>query len=166
MLGARERSFTVLHSEHFGRIYRYIAYRINDADRAEELAADVFRIAWEKDLPEQPGIGWLVAAARNVVANEYKGRHRQQLLRRRLQDQVRAAAATNDNESNAVADVLAKLNDKQREVLMLAYWDGLTTAELAESLGCSLSAAGVRLHRARKSFAGMVPAHLMNERTA
>ena len=49
---------------------------------------------------------------------------------------------------------------------MLAYWDGLTTAELAESLGCSNSAAGVRLHRARKAFAGVVPAHLMNERTA
>ncbi|WP_258074129.1 sigma factor-like helix-turn-helix DNA-binding protein [Arthrobacter sp. Y81] len=38
-----------------------------------------------------------------------------------------------------MAGVLAKLNDKHREVLMLAYWDGLTTAELAESLGCSIS---------------------------
>jgi DNA-directed RNA polymerase specialized sigma24 family protein len=105
MLVTRERSFAALHSENYGRIYRYIAYRISDADRAEELAGDVFRIAWEKDLPGEPGI-------------------------------------------------------------MLAYWDGLTTAELAQSLGCSVSAAGVRLHRARKAFAGQVPAHLMNERTA
>ncbi len=166
MLVTRERSFTALHSENFGRIYRYIAYRISDTDRAEELAGDVFRIAWEKDLPEEPGIGWLIAAARNVVANEYKGRNRQQLLREGLQERARVAAATNDNESDAVADVLAQLNEKHREVLMLAYWDGLTTAELAESLGCSTSAAGVRLHRARKAFAGVVPAHLMNERTA
>ncbi|KIS27662.1 hypothetical protein TV39_07810 [Arthrobacter sp. SPG23] len=166
MLVARERSFTALHSQNFERIYRYIAYRINDVDRAEELAGDVFRIAWEKDLPEEPGIGWLVAVARNIVANEYKGRHRQQLLREELQERVKTAAATNDNESDAVAAVLAKLSDKHREVLMLAYWDGLTTVELAESLGCSVSAAGVRLHRARKAFAGMVPAHLMNERTA
>jgi RNA polymerase sigma factor (sigma-70 family) len=166
MLVTRERSFTALHSENFGRIYRYIAYRISDTDRAEELAGDVFSIAWEKDLPEEPGIGWLIAAARNVVANEYKGRNRQQLLREGLQERARVAAATNDNESEAVADVLAQLNEKHREVLMLAYWDGLTTAELAESLGCSTSAAGVRLHRARKAFAGVVPAHLMNERTA
>jgi len=166
MLVARERSFAALHSANYGRIYRYIAYRISDVDRAEELAGDVFRIAWEKDLPEDPGIGWLIATARNVVANEYKGRSRRQLLRKGLQERMRVAAATNDNESDAVADVLARLNDKHREVLMLAYWDGLTTAELAESLGCSTSAAGVRLHRARKAFAGMVPAHLMNERTA
>jgi RNA polymerase sigma-70 factor (ECF subfamily) len=166
MLVTRERSFAALHSENYGRIYRYIAYRISDADRAEELAGDVFRIAWEKDLPGEPGIGWLIAAARNVVANEYKGRGRQQLLREGLQERMRAAAATNDNESDAVADVLAKLGGKHREVLMLAYWDGLTTAELAQSLGCSVSAAGVRLHRARKAFAGQVPAHLMNERTA
>lgn len=166
MLVTRERSFTALHSENFGRIYRYIAYRISDTDRAEELAADVFRIAWEKDLPEEPGIGWLIAAARNVVANEYKGRNRQRLLREGLQERVRLAAATTDNEGDAVAGVLAKLNNRHREVLMLAYWDWLSTAELAASPGCSISAAGVRLHRARKAFAGSVPAHLMNERTA
>lgn len=100
MLVTRERTFTALNSENFGRIYRYIAYCISDADRAEELAGDVFRIAWEKELPEEPGIGWLIAAARNVVANEYKGRHRQQLLREGLQDRVRIAAASNDNESD------------------------------------------------------------------
>ena len=47
---------------------------------------------------------------------------------------------------------------------MLSYWDDLTTAELAESLGCTASAAAVRLHRARKAFAKAAPQHLMTER--
>ena len=45
MLAASEHDFIDLHTQHFSRVYRYIAYRINDLPRAEELAADVFRIA-------------------------------------------------------------------------------------------------------------------------
>jgi RNA polymerase sigma-70 factor (ECF subfamily) len=165
MLATREHQFIAMHTEHFGRVYRYIAYRIGDAQRAEELASDVFRIAWEKQNPDVPGIGWLIATARNLVGNEYRGRHREHSLTERLADQARAAAQTHRSpEAAAVADVLSRLSDTDREVLMLSYWDELTTAELAASLGCSVSAARVRLHRARKAFASAVPSHLMSER--
>ena len=50
MLAAKEQAFIDLHTQHSARVYRYIACRINDRHRAEELAADVFRIAWEKQL--------------------------------------------------------------------------------------------------------------------
>jgi hypothetical protein len=38
MLAASEHDFIDLHTQHFTRVYRYIAYRINDLPRAEELA--------------------------------------------------------------------------------------------------------------------------------
>lgn len=165
MLATREHQFIAMHSEHFGRVYRYIAYRVNDSPRAEELANDVFRIAWEKDFPEAPSPGWLIATARNVVGNEYRGRERKQRLTERLQAEARLSAQSGgDDERAAVAEILLQLNDKDREVLMLSYWDDLTTAELAETLNCSVSAAGVRLHRARKAFARRLPAHLMTDR--
>ncbi|MEE2524472.1 sigma-70 family RNA polymerase sigma factor [Pseudarthrobacter sp. J75] len=165
MLAVREHEFTALHAQHFTRVYRYIAYRISDQARAEELASDVFRIVWEKQLHEPPGIGWLIATARNVLGNEYKGRRRREQLVERLEAEARTqATGGNDGQRAAVADVLQRLNDRDREVLMLSYWDDLTTAELAESLKCSPSAAAVRLHRARKAFAKAAPAHLMTER--
>jgi RNA polymerase sigma-70 factor (ECF subfamily) len=167
MLAAKEQAFIDLHTQHSTRVYRYIAYRISDRHRAEELAADVFRIAWEKQLTEPPGIGWLLATARNVLGNEYKGRRRRQELVERLQDEARnhARGPEPENEDRAaVADVLARLRERDREVLMLSYWDELTTAELAQTLGCSSSAAAVRLHRARRAFAKAAPAHLMTER--
>ena len=165
MLAAKEQAFIDLHAQHSAQVYRYIAYRIADPHRAEELAADVFRIAWEKQLPEPPGIGWLLAAARNVLGNEYKGRRRRQELVERLTDEARLHLPGPDTEERAaVAEVLVQLRERDREVLMLSYWDGLTTAELAEALGCSPSAAAVRLHRARRAFAKTAPAHLMTER--
>src|SRR6478752_7332455 len=141
MLAAKEQAFIDLHTQHSARVYRYIACRISDRHRAEELAADVFRIAWEKQLAEPPGIGWLLATARNVLGNEYKGRRRRQQLVERLQDEARNHVPEPGNEDRAaVADVLARLRERDREVLMLSYWDELTTAELAQSLGCTSSA--------------------------
>ena len=164
-MAAKEQAFIDLHAQHSARVYGYIACRINDRHRAEELAADVFRIAWEKQLPEPPGIGWLLATARNVIGHEYKGRRRRQELVERLKEEVRREipGPAND-ERSAVAEVLMQLRERDREVLMLSYWEDLTGAELGEVLGCSPSAAAVRLLRARKAFAKAAPAHLMTER--
>jgi RNA polymerase sigma-70 factor (ECF subfamily) len=125
MLAASEHNFIDLHTQHFTRVYRYIAYRINDQPRAEELAADVFRIAWEKNLAEPPGIGWLLATARRVLSNEYKGRRRRLELVERLKDQSRSQdPGSSDEEKAAVAEVLLRLNDRDREVLMLSRRTG------------------------------------------
>lgn len=166
MLAAKEQAFIDLHTQHSARVFAYIACRINDRHRAEELAADVFRIAWQKQLSEPPGIGWLLATARNVIGNEYKGRRRRQELVDRLADETRSQTPEEGNtgEGAAVAGVLMQLRERDREVLMLSYWDDLTTAELAQALECSPSAAAVRLHRARRAFAKAAPSHLMNER--
>lgn len=165
MLATNERELIALHAEHYRRVYRYIAYRISDRERAEELANDVFRIAWEKWPAEPPGIGWLIATARNVLGNEYKGRRRREQLVDRLAEDARAKSASgNDHQQDYVADILSRLKDRDREVLMLSYWDDLTIAELAETLACTPSAAAVRLHRARKAFAKSAPSQLMTER--
>jgi RNA polymerase sigma factor (sigma-70 family) len=165
MLAAKEQEFIDLHNQHFARVYGYIACRINDQYRAEELAADVFRIAWEKQLLEPPGIGWLLATARNVIGNEYKGRRRRQELVDRVKEEARGhAPESNTAERDAVAEVLMQLRERDREVLMLSYWDDLTGTELGQALGCSASAAAVRLHRARRAFAKAASADLMTER--
>ena len=165
MLAADEQAFIDLHSRHSGRVYRYIACRISDTGRAEELAADVFRIAWQKQLPEPPGIGWLLATARHVLGNEYRGRRRRQELLDRLQDEARGNVLQEETgEQAAVAEVLGRLRERDREILMLSYWDDLTLPELGQALECSPSTAAVRLHRARRAFAKAAPAHLMTER--
>ena len=116
-------------------------------------------------MAEPPGIGWLLATARHVIGNEYRGRRRAQELVERLKDEARSQVpGTNTEERAAVADVLVGLRERDREVLMLSYWDELTAAELAQTLGCSPSAAEVRLHRARRAFAKAAPSHLMTER--
>jgi DNA-directed RNA polymerase specialized sigma24 family protein len=43
----------------------------------------------------------------------------------------------------------ALLPRADREALLLVYWEQLTYAEAAETLGCSVNAIGIRVHKAK-----------------
>jgi RNA polymerase sigma-70 factor (ECF subfamily) len=52
-----------------------------------------------------------------------------------------------------VAKAMAALTPQDAEILRLASWEQLDTDEIAYVLGCSRTAAKVRLHRARRRIA-------------
>ena len=54
---------------------------------------------------------------------------------------------------DAVLCVLARLSATDRDILRLVAWEGLDHAGAGVVLGCSTTAARVRLHRARRHFA-------------
>ncbi|MDA0185825.1 ECF-type sigma factor, partial [Solirubrobacter phytolaccae] len=45
---------------------------------------------------------------------------------------------------------LGELTDRDRELVLLVAWEGLTLSEAAAALGCRRGTAAVRLHRARR----------------
>jgi RNA polymerase sigma-70 factor (ECF subfamily) len=158
VLSERELAFIAIHKDSYPRVYRFVRRRVESAEVAEELAADVFRVVWQKwDDEPRSDVAWLLTVARNLVGNAYRSRDRQ----RALQDKLRSAAVVrfgDDSDNVAVQDALARLRDKERDILQLAYWDELSTTEIAGVLLCSESAAKVRLHRARAAFRKHMPA--------
>jgi RNA polymerase sigma-70 factor (ECF subfamily) len=153
----RELAFIAVHRDNYPRVYRFVRRRVESAELAEELAADVFRVVWQKwsDQPRSD-IAFLLTVARNLIGNAYRSRDR--LLA--LQAKLRAAAELRsgaESEDLVVHDALAALRPSERDILQMAYWDELSTAEIAGVLGCSQSAAKVRLHRARAAFRKQMP---------
>jgi RNA polymerase sigma-70 factor (ECF subfamily) len=152
VLSERELAFIAIHKDNYPRVYGFVRRRVESAELAEELAADVFRVVWQKgDQAQLTDIAWLLAVARNLIGNAYRGRDRQAAL----QDKLRSAAVLRfgeDSPNLAIQDAMAGLRDKDREVLQLAYWDELSIAEIAGAMSCSEAAAKVRLHRARAAF--------------
>nr|WP_281068076.1 sigma-70 family RNA polymerase sigma factor [Arthrobacter stackebrandtii] len=145
------------------RVLGYVRRRISSDQAAEEITADVFRIAWQKSGVEpDPSIGWLLNVARNLIGNEYRRRARAAQLQDRLRESERlnAQGGGDDGSRAAIAAALEKLRDKDREILLLSYWEGLTLAEIATVLACREATARVRLHRARKSFELALPQRL------
>jgi DNA-directed RNA polymerase specialized sigma24 family protein len=57
-----------------------------------------------------------------------------------------------DREETLVRAALRRLAPRDREVLLLAEWEGLSPTQIAAVLGCLTVTARGRLHRARRRF--------------
>ena len=152
MDGDRER-FEALFRAHYGAVVRYAVRRVG-IDAAGEIVAETFTVAWRRlDQVPDNALPWLYATARRLVANEVRRRDRQLRLGERLSG--RQAGVSGDHaellsESLRVQAALDALRERDREVLRLAVWEQLDTADGAAALGCSVAAYKVRLHRARR----------------
>jgi RNA polymerase sigma-70 factor (ECF subfamily) len=148
--------FERLFRAHYGRVLAYARRRTSEAV-ADDVVAETFLIAWRR-LESVPGaeLPWLLAVARRVLANERRRGATQERLAQRV-----AAEPAADGASEGIADgelslALSQLGERDRELLMLLAWDGLSVAEAARVLGCSSVAARVRLHRARRRLEGLL----------
>jgi RNA polymerase sigma-70 factor (ECF subfamily) len=135
-------------------VENFVTSRFSAID-SDAVLSKTFEIAWRRfeEIPPDATRGWLIAVARNCARNELRG------TRRRLRhvDALANAVRHSDREppqiSNgtieAFRDAFNQLSEADREVLLLAEWDGLLGADLAAAIGTSKSTAAVRLHRAR-----------------
>jgi RNA polymerase sigma-70 factor (ECF subfamily) len=151
MAGAadREARFRRMCEAHTAAVLAY-ALRRTSRDDAADVVAETFLVAWRRldDVDERTALPWLYAVARNVLLSQRRASSRQ----RAIAEQV-AAGLPEPGEMPSgqprVLEALAALSEGEREVLMLAAWEELSSSEAARVLGCSATAYRIRLHRAR-----------------
>lgn len=144
--------FEVIVREHASSLVRYFARRGPRQD-AEDLAADVFMIAWRRrsDIPAEAVLPWLYRSAGFVLANHR--RKRVDLTVDVLPERGTTPVAE-DPELHLLFDAevrgaLASVSERDRHILLLHAWEGLNGEELAAVLGISRSGADAALSRAR-----------------
>ncbi len=134
---------------------RVYAARRAGLDDADDVVAEVFLIAWRRidDLPEDPR-PWLLGVARRVLANRRRGEARRAAMHDRLVAGAPGAVGGRVAQvsDGVVAAALARLGERDREVLLLTAWEGLGHADAARVLGIRTGTLTVRLHRARRRF--------------
>ena len=153
----RRQLFDALFASNSSDIVAYCGWRTASASDAQDAVAEVFLTAWRRldELPEGDAARvWLYATARRVIANQRRSSRRRVALHERLA--VEAASAPQesppDREDALVHEALRRLNPRDREVLLLAEWEGLSPAQIATVLGSPAVTARGRLHRARRRF--------------
>ena len=149
MSGVERRDrFARLFDQHYRAVSAY-ALRRTLAGEADDVVAETFLVAWRR-LDEVPAEAkpWLFAVARKVLANQRRAAGRRTALTTRIADG--ATAAVDGPTGTPLLRALATLSETDCEVLLLTAWEGLSTDETARVLGCSRTAAKVRLHRARR----------------
>jgi RNA polymerase sigma factor (sigma-70 family) len=158
--GEREgrRRFDALFASYSSDIAAYCGWRAASASDAQDAAAEVFLTVWRRldELPEGDAARvWLYATARRVIANQRRSTRRQAALYERLAVDGSAVVQeppSADPEETLVHEALGRLRQRDREILLLAEWEGLSPAQIAAVMACGAITARGRLHRARRRF--------------
>lgn len=156
--GDRE-AFGDLYELYLEELYRYVFYRINHKEDAEDLTEQVFLKAWA-GLPsyrgEVPFKSWIYRIARNAVVDHYRARKPELPL----EGQELPVDGGNHPQEFALAQertqLLAEAISKQsalhQDVLVLRFINGLSTVETARILERNVGTIRVLQHRALRSM--------------
>lgn len=151
---ARQTRFEAVYAANQAAILGYALRRTASPDDAADVLAETFLTAWRR-LDDLPGGDdarlWLYGVARRVLANYYRGQRRRTALAGRLREEVAKAYVPPEpaGDTARVTAALGRLPERDRELLLLAAWEGLDYGQIAVVLGCSRNALRIRLHRAR-----------------
>jgi RNA polymerase sigma-70 factor (ECF subfamily) len=162
-VGERDRAaFELLYHRFVRSIFGLALRRLRDRQRAEDAVQETFMAVWRSAgsyRPERgPAAPWLYAVARNAIVDRMRARHEPPA---EAPDLASPEPGPSDRaESSFVAwrvhRALEELPEKEREVVELAYWSGLSQSEVAEFLHIPLGTVKTRTRTALSRLAGVL----------
>lgn len=147
--------FSALYSAHYSLILATCYRRLGNRAAAEDVAQEVFRIAWQRYPEEDLSLAWLYATARNVIGNEYRRTAKAGAAQRFLELSEIVGDSADEAEVRAA---LRELRPEDRELMYMAYWEDLGAQEIARLLDIKAGAVWVRLTRARAKLRDLLTA--------
>jgi RNA polymerase sigma factor (sigma-70 family) len=157
-------AFALLFDRHYEAIHRYL-HRRAGVDLADELAADVFRIAFERRATWSRATNdarpWLFGIAANLLHRHHRVEKRRLLAIARGEepqwmafDEDAIASRLDAGQVTAqLAAGLARLRPPDRDAVTLVALAGLSHGETADALGIAVGTVASRLNRARRILA-------------
>jgi RNA polymerase sigma-70 factor, ECF subfamily len=134
----------------------YFERRVLPREDAADLLSEVTVQAWRRIDTVPPELErrrmWLFGIARNVLFNQARASRRRSALTERIRQHLADEPTHDHAEYAAVRDVVRRLPDAQRELVMLIHWDGFSVREAAELLDLNPSTARSRYAAARESL--------------
>ena len=134
-----------IHDAYHGAIYRYISFRVDDAQTVEDLTSEVFirfvHALRQRRGPKENIGGWLYGVAANVVKEHYRVQRKQRLAQ--LDETIPGRGPDPERDVSArlaaeqLRQALEDLSPEQQEVLALRFGYGMRHKEVAETLGKS-----------------------------
>jgi len=137
-------AFGQLYDAYMERIYRFVYFRVEDQQTAEDITSQVFLKAWSNldrfQFNRTPYLAWLYTIAHNAVIDHYRTRKVNTALDDvQLSEPDHSEAVENEIdlavEMQSVKSALQTLTDDQQKVLTLKFIEGMSNNEIARHLG-------------------------------
>jgi RNA polymerase sigma-70 factor (ECF subfamily) len=147
-------AFEDLYQRYSRPVFGLALRRLGDRGRAEDAVQETFASIWRSAgsyKPDRgPGAPWLYAVARNAIVDRARARNE---IPSEIPDEPTPDPGPGDKAEQSwiawrVHRALEELPEREREVLALAYWSGLSQSEVAEFLGIPLGTVKTRTRSA------------------
>ena len=157
--GGREgrQAFGSLVARHQARLVRYLTHLLGSQAEAEDVAQDTFARGYLSlgRLRDDARFGaWLRRTATRLAFNHQRSRSTRRAYERRARptDSTVRNGSAQHADREAIFAVFARLSYPYREALVLFYVEELEIKEIAQLLDIGMSAAKMRVSRARREF--------------
>ncbi|MBI2638999.1 sigma-70 family RNA polymerase sigma factor [Candidatus Peregrinibacteria bacterium] len=157
-----QASFSQLYEMYLPKIFAYVTRRIGNRDEAEDLTSNIFVRVLENmkkfDPKKSSFKTWIYTIATRMMIDYFRTH------KKKRTESIEMAETISDPQKNPheqaqenqqrqkVLSVIDQLSDRHQRILMLKYFSGLETPELALALGVTENNASVIVHRALKDF--------------
>src|SRR5215207_7198987 len=153
------KAFAAFYDQTRARVYGMVTRVLRDPGYSEETTQDIYLQVWRTADSYNPAVGsplaWLLTLAHRRAIDRVRSEQAASARESRYgaanidppSDHVADSVILRD-ERRQVADCLGSLTDAQRECIQLAYYDGLTYAQVSERLSANLATIKSRMRDA------------------
>jgi RNA polymerase sigma-70 factor (ECF subfamily) len=162
-VGDRDReAFELLYQRYVRSVFGLALRRLRDRQRAEDAVQETFAAVWRSASSYRPERGpaapWLYAVARNAIVDRLRVRNEPPS---EAPDLASSEPGPHERAESAyvswrVHRALEDLPAKEREVVELAYWSGLSQSEVADYLHIPLGTVKTRTRSALSRLADLL----------
>jgi RNA polymerase sigma-70 factor (ECF subfamily) len=150
---AREREFERLYLESYGLVYGFVRARMSCESDAEDVVAEAYMKAARAfasfDSSRAKFSTWVTTIARNCMASHYRRVRPVSALDDAPQEAYAVAGGQDAVDDLLLAEqLLACLDNDERELVALKYRDGLRNVDIARELNMNASTVSTVLARA------------------
>jgi RNA polymerase sigma factor (sigma-70 family) len=147
----KESVYRRLFDENWPLVRHHLDCFLDDPDEVDEMTAEVFVVAWRKLDPARPmGRPWFLRTANNKLRDRTRrARSRDRAIEALTRGLENPTEPLDPMERLALRAAVASLNARERQVVVLTYWDELSAGQIAEVLRTTEGAVWTTLTRAR-----------------
>lgn len=150
---AKTVSFEELYRDSYDAVYNYVSFLMAGREGVEDIVAEAFMKAaryFQRFDPSRAKFStWVISIAQNCMKSYYRSKRPSVALDDVSESFFSQAGGQDEVDDRQLAvQLLEALNEEERQLVYMKYYEGMRNVEIAEEMGINASTVSTKLARA------------------